>query len=90
METPTNTPQLQTQSSINLQCQELKFWQIETKLIIIACFGFIITSGCVITLILNKGENCALNNGIFSILGSVLGICGTLVTSKNRCRRNSV
>jgi hypothetical protein len=88
--TPNNTQQLQTHSSINLQCQELKFWQIETKLIIIAGLMFIITSGCIITLILNKGQNCALNNAIFSILGSILGICGTLVSTKNNCRRNSI
>jgi hypothetical protein len=82
MFTPSNTAE-------NLECQGFRFWQIETKLIIIAIFGFIITMGCVITLIMNKGQNCALNNGIFTILGSIIGLCTGLFNS-NRCRKNSL
>lgn len=85
MQTPNNT-QIDIE---NRECQELNFWQIETKLIIIAIFGFIIIIGCVVTLILNKGESCPLNNGVFTILGSIIGLCTGLFNS-NKCRKNSI
>lgn len=89
MNTPYNTDNENQSSNINIQCEELKFWQIETKLIIISVLGFIITIGCVTVLIINQGKNCSLNNGIFSILGSIIGLCASLFNSQ-KCRKNSL
>ncbi|MGL5715893.1 MAG: hypothetical protein ACRCX2_22940 [Paraclostridium sp.] len=90
METPNNTVLDIIQTQIDRP--ELNFWKYETKMIIVAGISFIVSSGCIAILIIDR-SNCALNNGIFSILGGIVGLLTGMISSKSSActssRRNS-
>ena len=93
--TPTNTelpygPSGQQSRNNSLVVQGYNFWKYETKMIVVSSICFIISAGCITILILDR-SNCALNNGIFGVLGSIIGLMTGLFSSRSgKCsRRNS-
>lgn len=98
METPNNTfaspieqygPSGQQSRNNSLVVQGYNFWKYETKMIVVSSICFIISAGCITILILDR-SNCALNNGIFGVLGSIIGLMTGLFSSRSgRCGLSS-
>lgn len=81
IQTPNNTINDRS-TSLNRVVQEYNFWKYETKMIVVSGICFIISAGCITILILDR-SNCALNNGIFSVLGGIVGLMTGLFSSKS-------
>lgn len=77
-----------TPSNTIIMTQNLSFWKYETKMIIIGAVCFVISSGC-ITILLIERSNCALNNACFSVLGAIVGLLTGLNSSRTgKCSRS--
>ena len=79
--TPNNT--LNTIEPGVLQIQEYNFWKYETKMIVVSGICFVIASGCIAVLLIDGGKSCAIGNGVFSILGGIIGLMTGLFSSKS-------
>ena len=57
------------------------FLQRELKLFLAGLISLALSIGCVVLIAVTKGENCALNNGAFSILSAIGGGWLTLLST---------
>lgn len=104
MDTPVNTINITSFSDLNdhntriprgitTRLEELNFWKYETKMIVVSGICFVIASGCIILLIIDR-SNCALNNAVFSVLGSIVGLMTGIMSNRSgscaSSRNNSV
>ncbi len=67
------SPQRTFTQEIRRDKAKYKFLTDEIMMILSGITSLVIAVGCIVVIAITRGENCALNNGAFSILSAIAG-----------------
>lgn len=72
-----------------VQVERMKetFYFNRTKLIIIGMSSFLIIGGSIVIIIITRGENCAINNGLLSLISATSGSLFSMLLMSSASRR---